>query len=75
MRDAHALRQYNSITKSVFLMPARKMEEQVNVRFNTKLLALVDKAIDTGVANDRNEFIRMAVVEKLEKLQLFSQKS
>jgi metal-responsive CopG/Arc/MetJ family transcriptional regulator len=48
------------------------MEEQVNVRFNSKLLDLVDKAIDNlGIANDRSEFIRMAVAEKLERLGLF----
>jgi Arc/MetJ-type ribon-helix-helix transcriptional regulator len=50
------------------------MEEQINVRFNGKMLSLVDKAIEIGVANDRSEFIRMAVAEKLEKLGLFSQK-
>ena len=49
------------------------MDEQVNVRFNKKLLALIDKAIDeTGIAKDRSEFIRMCVAEKLEKLGLFS---
>ena len=56
-------------------MPARKMEEQINIRFNGKMLAIIDKAIDMGVANDRSEFIRMAVAEKLEKLGLFTLKS
>jgi Arc/MetJ-type ribon-helix-helix transcriptional regulator len=51
------------------------MEQQVNVRFNSKMLSLVDKAIDTGIANDRSEFIRMAVAEKLERMGLFSGKS
>ncbi len=56
-------------------MPARVMEEQVNVRFNSKMLDLVNKAIDLGIANDRSEFIRMAVAEKLERLGLFGGKT
>ena len=55
-------------------MPARIMDEQVNVRFNAKMLGIIDKAIEMGIANDRSEFIRMAVAEKLEKLGLFKAK-
>lgn len=50
------------------------MDEQVNIRFNKKMLSLIDEAIETGIANDRSEFIRMAVAEKLEKMGLFSGK-
>lgn len=67
------MRQYIMLVKSQSTMPARALEEKVNVRFNSKLLALVDKAIDDlGIANDRSEFIRMAVAEKLERLGLFA---
>lgn len=52
-------------------MPCRVMDEQVNARFNAKMLGIIDKAIEMGVANDRSEFIRMAVAAKLEKLSLF----
>jgi hypothetical protein len=38
---------------------------------NQKMLSLIDKALGTGIANDRSEFIRMAVAEKLEKMGPF----
>ncbi len=44
------------------------MDEQGNIRFNAKMLSLIDKALEKGIANDRSEFIRMAVAEKLEKI-------
>ena len=50
---------------------ARKMDEQVNVRFNSKMLALIDRALETGIANDRSEFVRMSVAVKLERMGLF----
>ncbi len=47
---------------------SHKDKEQVNIRLAENMVKLIDKAIGKGLANDRSEFIRMAIVERLRSL-------
>jgi len=49
----------------------RKSEEQVNIRLSEKMLEAIDKAINMGAANNRSDFVRAAIVEKLQALGIF----
>ncbi len=43
-------------------------KNQVNIRMSDAMLKLIDSAVERGLGNDRSEFIRMAVVERLRAL-------
>jgi Arc/MetJ-type ribon-helix-helix transcriptional regulator len=44
--------------------------DQINFRLNVATMRAIQRAVDMGYGNDRSEFIRSAVVEKLERLEL-----
>ena len=46
--------------------------EQVVLKLNRATLALIDKSVEMGVANDRADFIRQSISKLLQELGLFS---
>ena len=49
----------------------QKSERQINVRLSSNMIKAVDLAIKIGAANNRSDFIRAAISEKLQALGVF----
>ncbi len=43
----------------------------INLRLSNKTIKAIDIAIEIGAANNRSDFIRAAISEKLQQLEVF----
>jgi len=48
-----------------------KSVRQLNIRLSEKMIKAIDVALEIGVANNRSDFIRAAISQKLETLNIF----
>ena len=53
------------------LNPMPKSPRQINLRLSEKMIKAIDLAIEIGAANNRSDFIRAAIAEKLQDLSVF----
>ena len=48
-----------------------KNDRQINLRINSKMIDAIDLALEIGAGNNRSDFIRAAIAEKLQGLEIF----
>lgn len=48
-----------------------KSQRQINIRISGEMIKAIDLAVEIGAANNRSDFIRAAIVEKLQVLSIF----
>ena len=51
----------------------QKSQRQINVRLSSNMIKAIDLALKIGAANNRSDFIRAAISEKLQALGVFQQ--
>lgn len=50
-----------------------KSDRQINIRISNAMIKAIDLAIRVGAANNRSDFIRAAIVEKLQTMGIFQE--